>query len=104
MRDCFAIASDRLLPSITSWRNCWLISCSMPLDFKCPILLRARVKGIPEWIRLASCCVQVASSCNFGLRWQLRMLRKKVGKALERSPLPFLAALRLIGWSPERSI
>ena len=43
------------------------------------MLLSATVSGMPDWSRFASCCVNVASSCNFGLRFcsQLRAQRRR---------------------------
>ena len=55
IRGCLAIESDRLLPSITSWRSSLLTSAEIPLDSKWTMLLRATVRGMPELSRLAIC-------------------------------------------------
>src|SRR2546428_14089916 len=49
---CWAIASERLLPSMTSWRNSLLTSEEMPLDSRWTMLLRETVNGMPGFRRL----------------------------------------------------
>ncbi len=88
-RGCFAIASDRPLPSVTSCFNSRLTSAEMPFDSRCVMLFNANVSGMPDWIRFASCCVNVASSCNFGLRFCRSCARSVGGKNASKStPFP----------------
>ena len=46
-----------------------LTSAGIPLVSRCVMLFSATVNGIPEFSKFANCVVNVASSCNFGLRF-----------------------------------
>ena len=85
------------------------------LGFQCVMLCNATVSGMPEFNRFASCCVNVASSCIFGLRWRdiafcieggrndLKLIcvpRRRPGAAAA----PPFAASTITGNSPSRSI
>ena len=59
---CRAIASERLLPSMTSCLSCLLTSGGIPLHSRCDMLFSATVSGMPDFNRLANCWVKVASS------------------------------------------
>ena len=108
------IASDRLLPSITSCLSNLLTSLGIPLDCRCVMLFNATVSGMPEFSRFASCWVKVASSPNFGRRFRFRNPRNTAGIRLEdvggRSPLRLTPAAAprppstMIGNKPMRSI
>ena len=49
------------------------------------MLFNATVSGIPEFNKLASCWVNVASSCNFGLRFCCNCARNAGGKNAVKS-------------------
>ena len=67
----FAIASDSVLPSLTSCFSPIATSSLMPLPEMLTMLLSAIVSGIPERSRFANCNIHVAESCSFGLRFFL---------------------------------
>ena len=66
---CLAIASERVLPSVTSFFNSPATSSLIPLPEILTILFSASVSGIPERSRLANCNSHVADSCSLGLRF-----------------------------------
>ncbi len=108
---CRAIASDSDRPSVTSCFNSRLTPAGMPFVSRCVMLFSATVNGMPEFSRLASCVVKVASSCNFGFRFCASCACKLGGKnAVRFTPLSFLtpvtapalASATAMGKSPER--
>ncbi len=95
MRGCFAIASDKPLPSVTSCFRSRVISAGIPFDSRCVMLLSATVSGIPDCSRFASCCVNVASSCKLRFALLLNCARNAGGR--KREQIHFLPVALAVG-------
>ena len=114
MRGCFAIASDKPRPSVTSCFKSRLTSAGMPFDSRCVMLFSATVSGMPDFSRFASCVVNVASSCSLGLRFCCSCARNAGGRSESKSTFcparfspvaaPALAVSTAMGKSPSRWI
>ena len=88
MRGCFAIASDRPRPSVTSCFKSRLTSAGMPLDSRCVMLFSATVSGMPDFSRLASCVRERRQLLQFRLALLLQLLAKR--RRQERKQIHFL--------------
>ena len=86
-RGCLAMASDRLLPSVTSCFNSRLTSAGIPLDSRWVMLFNATVNGMPDCSKLAICWVKVASSWSLGLRFWESCSRSVGGRNAIKSTL-----------------
>ena len=96
-RGCRAIASERPRPSVTSDFNSRLTSAGMPRLCKCVMLFSATVSGIPDCSKFASWVVNVASSCNFGLRFCDICSRMDCGRKEVKFTPPLPALFVVVG-------
>ena len=88
MCGCFAIASDKPRPSVTSCFKSRLTSAGMPFDSRCVMLLSATVSGMPDWSRFASWLRERRQLLQFRFAFLLQLRAQR--RRQERKEIRFL--------------